>query len=102
VLNEKKNAKSGNIEYVKIKFTGHSLTNILDELYKHNIKSVIVEGGTRLLSSFVKQGLWDEARVFISNKKIAKGIKAPVFKETPKNKIKIGRDTLLQYSKKDW
>jgi len=99
ILNSKKNSKSGNMEHVNIKFKGKMLHNALRELYKRNIQSVIVEGGANLLSSFVKQGLWDEARVFISNKKIGEGIHAPVFSGSPVSKKKIGNVTLNRYIK---
>lgn len=99
VLNAKKSSKSGNAEYVKIKFKGKILDTILHELYKRNIQSVIVEGGTKLLNSFISQGLWDEARVFCSNEKIGKGVKAPVLSGILNDKIKVGKDTLCKYIK---
>lgn len=43
---------------------------ILKELYKAGVTSVIVEGGALLLTSFIKAGLWDLARVEISPKVI--------------------------------
>ncbi len=100
ILNEKKSSTSDNVEYVKIKMNVKKPDNILTELYHRNIQSVIVEGGARLLSSFISQSLWDEARVFVSNKKTGEGIKAPVFNSTPENKIKAGNDTLYLYNRK--
>ena len=35
----------------------------MDELYQHNIQSLIVEGGRKTLESFLEQELWDELRV---------------------------------------
>ncbi len=35
----------------------------LESLHAHNIQSLIVEGGTKTLQSFLIQGLWDEIRV---------------------------------------
>lgn len=35
----------------------------LESLYAHSIQSLIVEGGTKTLQSFIDQGLWDEIRV---------------------------------------
>ena len=35
----------------------------LESLHAHNIQSLIVEGGTKTLQSFLVQGLWDEIRV---------------------------------------
>jgi diaminohydroxyphosphoribosylaminopyrimidine deaminase / 5-amino-6-(5-phosphoribosylamino)uracil reductase len=97
VLNGKKTGKTGNIEYVKVKFEGRKLSRILIELYKRNIQSVIVEGGAELLNSFIEQGLWDEARVFRSDKKIGEGIKAPEFNYKAATKIKVGKDNLISY-----
>lgn len=100
VLNGKKNSRSGNVEYVKVKFKGDNLHPILAELYKRNIQSVIVEGGAKLLNSFIRQGLWDEARIFVSNIEMEEGIKAPLISGILNNKIKIGKDTLNTYVRK--
>ncbi|HTA26769.1 MAG TPA: bifunctional diaminohydroxyphosphoribosylaminopyrimidine deaminase/5-amino-6-(5-phosphoribosylamino)uracil reductase RibD [Bacteroidia bacterium] len=100
VLNAKKNAKQGNIEFVKMKFKGNVLGSAMTELYKRNIQSVIVEGGAKLLNSFIEQGLWDEARLFSSGTKIGAGIKAPAFSYKATSKIKAGNDTLTQYVRK--
>jgi diaminohydroxyphosphoribosylaminopyrimidine deaminase / 5-amino-6-(5-phosphoribosylamino)uracil reductase len=97
VFNGKKNSKSGNREYVKTGFNRHKLEGILNELYKRNIQSVLVEGGAELLNSFIKQGLWDEARVFSSGKKIGEGIKSPEIGCKSFSKVKIGKDTLNLY-----
>jgi diaminohydroxyphosphoribosylaminopyrimidine deaminase / 5-amino-6-(5-phosphoribosylamino)uracil reductase len=105
VVNGKKNAKKGNVEYVNVGMIHESsLQDVLKELYNRNIQSVIVEGGAKLLNSFIKEGFWDEARVFSSGVEIGSGIKAPVLKGTitspegiHSDKIKVGVDTLNQY-----
>ncbi len=67
-----------NIRYFTIDFTKSVLHQMLNELYTLNISSVIIEGGTTLLESFIKENLWDEARVFVNpNKNFGSGIKAP-------------------------
>ncbi len=66
-----------NVIAVQIDFDEHLLTNILKDLYKKGIASVLIEGGKQLLESFLKQGLWDEARVIKSKLELQKGIKAP-------------------------
>ena len=53
------------------------LNAVMQKLYERNIQSVIVEGGLKLLSSLISMNLWDEARIFTSNKIIHKGISAP-------------------------
>ena len=52
---------------------------IMTLLYQRNLTSLIVEGGSFLLQSFINAGCWDEARV-ITNKNllIDNGIDAPV------------------------
>ena len=40
-----------------------SIEEILDDLYRRGIQSLIVEGGAKLLQSFINKGLWDEARI---------------------------------------
>ena len=47
-------------------------------LYKMNIQSVLVEGGAKLLQSFIDAGLWDEARIICNQQMIIEnGINAP-------------------------
>ena len=53
------------------------ILNLMKELYKKNINSIIIEGGEQLINNFLKKGLWDEIRYFSSPMKIKKGIKAP-------------------------
>ena len=50
---------------------------LLSELYKRNIQSILVEGGGYILTQFINKGLWDEARVFTANKMLTNGLRAP-------------------------
>lgn len=72
-----KETEEKNLVFVKVKNEKKLIEEVLSELYKRNIQSVIVEGGSTLLQSFINQNLWDEARVFIGNKKFVNGLKAP-------------------------
>ncbi len=52
-----------------------AMVNMMNE---QNLQSVIVEGGARLLQSFIESGTWDEARVITNrNLVIPQGIQAP-------------------------
>ncbi|MEY4539726.1 MAG: bifunctional diaminohydroxyphosphoribosylaminopyrimidine [Bacteroidota bacterium] len=51
---------------------------ILQDLYQSKIQSIIIEGGTILLQSFIDLGLWDEAFILKSTLMLEEGIKAPV------------------------
>ncbi len=77
VFTEKEKDSSVNLEFIQVIFDDSLISNILDQLYHRNIQSLIVEGGTQLLESFIKSNLWDEAIVFNSPKIIADGVKAP-------------------------
>jgi len=50
---------------------------IMAILYKHEIQSLIVEGGSQTLQSFIDANLWDEIRLFRSNAVMLDGVKAP-------------------------
>ena len=50
----------------------------LSSLYAHHIQSLIVEGGTKTLNTFIEKGLWDEIRVETNlNKTVSDGTRAP-------------------------
>lgn len=51
---------------------------VLHALYQLNIQSVLVEGGARLLQSFIDEAMWDEARIITNNDLlIPEGLSAP-------------------------
>ncbi len=78
VFTEKDIESKKNIDYIKINFNKNIIPQILDYLYRIKIQSIIIEGGEKLIMSFVNQNMWDEARVFVGNKFFFNGIKAPV------------------------
>lgn len=54
------------------------LPEIVGKLYSQmKINSLMVEGGSRLLTEFIKAGLWDEIRVEQSPVRLKEGIAAP-------------------------
>ena len=69
---------------------------ILAELYKREIQSLVVEGGQLVLDAFISSNLWDEARVFIGNKEFKSGIKSPKFSFPIAKKIML-EETELSY-----
>jgi diaminohydroxyphosphoribosylaminopyrimidine deaminase / 5-amino-6-(5-phosphoribosylamino)uracil reductase len=86
-----------NLEYVNVDFDEPLLPQILEELYRKNIQSLIVEGGTKLINSFIHNSLWDEARVFLSEMKIEDGVNAPEIAQRPGEKHNLNGDSLLIY-----
>ena len=41
------------------------------------VYSILIEGGASTLKSFISDGLWNEAYVFKSEKKLSSGLRAP-------------------------
>ena len=77
VFTEVEMATKPNLEYVRIDFRAGMLQRINEILSSRGIQSLLVEGGKALLESYMREGLWDEARVYIGNKRFGSGIKAP-------------------------
>jgi len=70
---------------------------ICNILYRHNIQSVIIEGGSTTLQSFIDKNLWDEARIFTGSTTFENGIQAPIIKGKLISEKRIINDTLLIY-----
>lgn len=81
----------------KLPFDNNLLKNILKNLKKEGLNSLLVEGGATLINHFLKQNLWDEARIFTGNKMInhPNSIAAPTINGTLQHSLNIG-DNLLQ------
>lgn len=79
------------------------IPSILSDLKNRGILSVIVEGGATTLNSFIKSGLWDEARIFTSPVEFDEGISAPGLESNALkiSEVKIGPDTLTVFRHPD-
>jgi len=94
IYTEKQKNDLDNIRFRTISFDEEFVKSLLTDLHSLNVQSVIIEGGTQTLNSFINKGLWDEARVFVGDKLFGDGIKAPEFDLTKTEKQMIGTDTL--------
>jgi diaminohydroxyphosphoribosylaminopyrimidine deaminase/5-amino-6-(5-phosphoribosylamino)uracil reductase len=94
VFTEKATNDHANIHYEQLTFDKHFMEYFLVALHRLNIQSVIVEGGSRLLSQFIDSGNWDEARIFIGTKLFHEGVPAPEFELTGHEPEQIGEDLL--------
>lgn len=85
-----------NINYIRLSSEKELIGNILDEAYKLNISSILIEGGTQLLNTFIKGNSWDEARIFVNpGKDFVQGIKAPEFDKHSVTPERSGNDLLF-------
>jgi len=83
-----------NTTFEVIDFKQNIAEQIVNSLYKHNIQSVIIEGGLQTLQTFIDANLWDEARIFKGNTFLKEGINAPLIPKTSSEKYKIEKDEL--------
>ncbi len=54
---------------------------LVEDLRKEGVTSLMVEGGAKLLNSFIREGLYDEVRVETSPVVLGEGLRAPVLPE---------------------
>ena len=94
IFTEKEANSSQNLEYIQIDFSKNILSQLLSKLYDKDIQSIVVEGGSFLLNSFISSSLWDEARIFIGNKYFKKGLSAPKISGELLSETKLDDDTL--------
>ena len=69
-------------------------SEVCKALYKHQINSVIIEGGQKTLQAFIEENLWDEARIFTGELKLDEGIQSPKINGTLRTETWIGSDCL--------
>lgn len=99
IFNAVRQEEKGNLLYYQVTEDVSIVHQIANALYQLKIQSVIVEGGARLLQSFIDERMWDEARV-ISNGQMAigKGLPAPVLNHsTNSTEINIFSDKIEFY-----
>ena len=77
VFTEKEHPEEKSVSYITIDFAHNPLNQIMKELYQRNIQSLLVEGGSQLLQSFIDNELWDEAYIEKCPKRLYSGVKAP-------------------------
>lgn len=99
IINEQKEANGEHVQYVQFDFGSSLLNKLMDKLHEQNKLSLIIEGGAHLLNSFIEQGLWDEARIFVADAELNEGIPAPVLKDANNAfETESGTDKLFFYT----
>jgi diaminohydroxyphosphoribosylaminopyrimidine deaminase/5-amino-6-(5-phosphoribosylamino)uracil reductase len=98
VVTEKAGLPKLNVEYFQLKFDDDFLINLLSELHKKGIQSVIVEGGAQVLQSFIDKQLWDESHCFVGNRWFYSGVKAPVISSRLIENYQYNDSQLFVYS----
>ena len=88
------------VEYVKVDPVFDMVDQVIADLYSRRYLSVMVEGGSKLLQSFMDKGLWDEIRIFRSPNEFEKGIASPVIRAKAFSNEMILDDELIVYRNK--
>ena len=96
-INGRSTSVKGAIFFEKINFSKPIAIQICEVLFKHKIQSLIVEGGTKTIQTFIDENLWDEARVFSGEVHFNDGVNAPILDVIPTNEENIKGDTLKTY-----
>lgn len=91
VFNSIKSEETTNLIYYRLDKNKSLISQLMEALYQLKIQSVLVEGGRRLLDTFIQSGSWDEARVIINRDlRIGTGLTAPVLS----NGLVVNREAL--------
>jgi diaminohydroxyphosphoribosylaminopyrimidine deaminase/5-amino-6-(5-phosphoribosylamino)uracil reductase len=102
VFNKQKNEANGLINYYKLRSDKNINLQILNALYELKLQSVIVEGGTRLLQSFIDNDYWDEARIIANTTlSIPDGLSAPLFESDQLIKEEMILNDRISYYKEN-
>lgn len=79
IITEKTSENTNNTFYETINFSSKTfIDEIISVLIKHEIQSIIIEGGKQTLQSFIDSEKWDEARIFIGKNSFTSGINTPI------------------------
>lgn len=99
VFNQEKNTEEGNVKFITIS-KENFLQDLMQKLYENQIQSVLVEGGSKMLQTFIDANLWDET-IIIKNENLflENGTKAPKF-EGNLVEEKYFRDNLVSMFRK--
>lgn len=87
-----------NISFEPVDFSSEIAKQICNILYKHELQSVIIEGGSKTLQTFINAGLWDEAKVFTGNSQFKKGTRSPEFSGNLQHEQQLENDNLKIYT----
>ncbi|MCT4644124.1 MAG: dihydrofolate reductase family protein, partial [Carboxylicivirga sp.] len=96
VFNELKSKTDGLVDFVQVS-EDELIDEVLTQLWKREIQSVIIEGGSYTLTQFIQCNLWDEAYRYIGDVNFEKGIQAPKLRILPNNQQQFGSSKLLVY-----
>jgi diaminohydroxyphosphoribosylaminopyrimidine deaminase/5-amino-6-(5-phosphoribosylamino)uracil reductase len=99
IFNAVKHEEQTNLIYYQVTEDVNLVHQIVNALYQMKVQSVLVEGGARLLQSFIDEEMWDEIRIIKNEKlRINNGLAAPeLLLNDAKEEISILNDSIKIY-----
>lgn len=97
ITNKEVSSTKSNVFEDVVFYESNLAHEVCDVLFEHQINSVIIEGGSKTLQTFIDENLWDEARVFTGNTCFKKGTKAPILNSKLVSQQRISTDILKIY-----
>lgn len=98
IANTVKEEYTNEIQYLQFQ----NMQELMQKLLKNNIGVLLVEGGSTLLNSFIENNLWDEIKIFQTEKILQKGVKAPLPPILADSITTIGNNKLINYINHQW
>jgi diaminohydroxyphosphoribosylaminopyrimidine deaminase/5-amino-6-(5-phosphoribosylamino)uracil reductase len=78
IFNSVQHEERPNLRYYQVTEDVSIVHQVVNALYQLRVQSVLVEGGAKLLQSFIDEGIWDEIRLIRGNQSAGAGIPAPI------------------------
>ncbi|MFC4230796.1 bifunctional diaminohydroxyphosphoribosylaminopyrimidine deaminase/5-amino-6-(5-phosphoribosylamino)uracil reductase RibD [Parasediminibacterium paludis] len=98
VFNYIKQEEREKLTYYKLNKEADLLEEILAACYQLNIQSLLVEGGTKTLQSFIDQDVWDEVVIITNNSLVVNnGVSAPILSHHVKAKQTVLLNDIITY-----
>lgn len=96
VFNAQKTDWDRNLKYIELEnFDLYFPEMALYQLYLMDVQSIIIEGGCKILETFIERDLWDEARILVGTDKIwDDGLLAPVIHGQCWKEMNVGSNRL--------
>ncbi len=98
IFTEKEAVNKANLIFEQIDFSKDLIKQLCEVLHKHKVQSILIEGGTKTLQTFIDENMWDEARVFVGENEFKEGIKAPKILAKIISEEQINKDILRIYN----
>ena len=96
IFNATQSSTDGNNEFVAV--NPANLDSVLATLHERGVTSILVEGGAKVLASFIRSDLWDEALRFVGTDSFGEGVPAPELSGSPQTSKNFGTTTCSYYT----